>query len=133
LQRVLIIEDEPDMGGFIVMTLRAEGYSVAVGANGKQGLDRLAEQRPDVILLDLSMPVMNGWEFLAVCRNNETWRGIPMLVVTGMRISEQRRRWLRDVTVLTKPFEFDALLAAVRRAMIREVATVRSTTPSGEC
>lgn len=102
--------------------LEQEGYRIADASNGAEALAYLRSGAPvSSIILDLDMPVMNGWDFLAECRRHSTWSTIPTLVVTGISIAERRRNELGAVEVFTKPFNFDELLATVRRAMIREV------------
>jgi CheY-like chemotaxis protein len=125
---ILVVDDHSDLRDALSLWLTTEGYSVVDAGNGAEALEHL-RSGADIhgVIVDLDMPVMNGWEFLAVCRKNKAWRAIPMLVVTGMRISERRRRGLGDVMILPKPFDFDEVLASVRRAMIREVP-VRATT-----
>ena len=58
---VLVVDDDEGIRGIIQMTLELEGYSVATASNGKEALDRIAEHRPALILLDLMMPIMTGW------------------------------------------------------------------------
>jgi CheY-like chemotaxis protein len=110
---VLVVDDDPGIRGFIVMTLRAEGYSVAVGANGKQGLERLAEQQPDVILLDLSMPVMNGWEFQQQVRRMNLH--IPIVFMTAGYSARAEAERCGAEGYLSKPFEVEDLIDIVGR------------------
>jgi CheY-like chemotaxis protein len=108
---VLIVDDDPGIRGFIQMTLRAEGYSVAVAANGKQGLDRVAERRPDVVLLDLSMPIMNGWQFQEQLQADGV--DIPIIFMTGGYSARAEAERHGAAGHLSKPFEVEDLLATV--------------------
>src|SRR5262245_64601706 len=69
--------------------LEKEGWSVAEAENGRVGLERLAERVPALILLDLMMPVMDGFEFVVEARKNEAWRSVPIVVVTAKDLSER--------------------------------------------
>ena len=68
MQRILIVEDEKPLREAFAFLLRSEGFEVSLAENGKAGLERLAEAPPDLILLDMLMPVMNGIEFLKVAK-----------------------------------------------------------------
>jgi CheY-like chemotaxis protein len=91
---ILVIEDDEDTRAVIRQTLERAGWSVAEAEHGRWGLDRVAEQRPDVIVLDLMMPEMNGFDFLDALRENPEWRGVPVLVLTAMDLSDEERRRL---------------------------------------
>ena len=82
-QAVLIVEDHDDTREMMARTLGADGWTVREAANGRLALDRVREAVPDLILLDLMMPEMDGFEFIAHLRENEAWRAIPVVVVTA--------------------------------------------------
>jgi CheY-like chemotaxis protein len=115
----LVVEDEEDTRTVIRQTLERAGWSVAQAEHGRKGLARLAERRPDVIVLDLMMPEMNGFDFLDALRGNPEWRGIPVLVLTAMELSiEDRRRLSGEVErILQKG-------ASAREQLLEEVGRV---------
>lgn len=80
---VLVIEDDPDMRELERAVLGCAGYDVLLAANGREGLDALARQRPCVIILDLMMPVMDGLTFLAECRKRHLADTVPVLCVSA--------------------------------------------------
>ena len=90
----LVVEDDEATRSVIRQTLERGGWSVAQAEHGRRGLARVAEQRPDVIILDLMMPEMNGFEFLGALRGNPEWRGIPVVVLTAMDLTNEDRRRL---------------------------------------
>ncbi len=90
-RRVLVIDDDDLMRGGICQSLRRDGWEVGEAANGRLGLDSLAKSRPDVIMLDLMMPEMNGFEFLAEIRARPEWRDIPVLVITAKDLTAEER------------------------------------------
>ena len=83
LAKVLVVEDEPDMTMVITHFLQYAGYEVLTAANGKEGIEKAASEKPDLILSDTQMPVMNGWEMLEELRKQPMSRHIPVIMVTG--------------------------------------------------
>jgi DNA-binding response OmpR family regulator len=109
------VDDHADLRDSIGILLQHQGYLVADAANGVEALDYLRSEQPvHAIILDLVMPVMDGWQFLSHWRTREAWTQIPMLVLTGVPLSRIRQKELGDVMVLTKPFTFAELMAAMR-------------------
>jgi CheY-like chemotaxis protein len=127
----LVVEDEEDTRSVIRQTLERAGWSVAQAEHGRAALERVVERRPDVIVLDLMMPEMNGFDFLDALRGNPEWRGIPVLVLTAMELSaEDRRRLSGEVErILQKGASArDQLLAEVGRLLTSIAA--RRTEPT---
>jgi len=99
-------------------------------ANGREGLDRLAEQRPDLILLDLMMPEMDGFEFLAVLRRDPDHGKIPVIIVTAADLTEEDRARLNGGVsyILEKSgFEQQELLAQIRRLVASHASAIGMT------
>jgi signal transduction histidine kinase/CheY-like chemotaxis protein len=118
--RLLLVEDDGPTRQMIHQALGREGWSVVEAENGRIGLERLVEARPDAILLDLMMPEMDGFEFLAELRAQADWRDIPVLVVTAMDLSDDDRRRLDGGVerIMQKgAYTRDDLLREVRRAL----------------
>jgi signal transduction histidine kinase/DNA-binding response OmpR family regulator len=114
---VLIVEDDPDTREMLQRMLEREGFSVAQAEDGRAGLDRVAEHRPSLILLDLLMPQMNGFEFLAELQSRPEWRSIPVVVVTAKDLTAEEHARLsgRVAEVLRKgAYSRDRLLSEVR-------------------
>ena len=87
----LVVDDEPANRDVLRKGLERAGWSVVEAENGQVALDRVAEAVPRLILLDLMMPVMDGFEFVAELRKNEAWRQVPVLVVTAKEITAEDR------------------------------------------
>jgi DNA-binding response OmpR family regulator len=83
IAKVLIVEDEPDMTIVITHFLRHAGYEVLTAANGKEGVEKAASGKPDLILSDTQMPIMDGWEMLEELRKQPGSKDIPVIMVTG--------------------------------------------------
>jgi CheY-like chemotaxis protein len=94
----LVIEDDPASRDVLVRLLEREGWRVRQAQDGRQGLERIAEEAPALILLDLMMPVMDGFDFLHELRAHEPWRRLPVVVVTARELTPDERRFLEDST-----------------------------------
>jgi CheY-like chemotaxis protein len=91
---VLIVEDDQTTRKLLRVTLEKEGWSVLEAEDGIAGLRRLEEIRPELILTDLMMPKMDGFEFVAELRRNESWKDIPVMVLTAKDLAAEERRQL---------------------------------------
>ncbi len=110
---VLIVEDDADLREMMAQLLTLEGYAAATAANGQEALEYLhSGRRPDVILLDLMMPVMDGWEFRRRQRGEEQLSELPVVVLSAL--DQGRARDIGANAVLKKPLDFDRLLELVR-------------------
>jgi CheY-like chemotaxis protein len=108
---VLIVEDDRDIREALAAVLEAEGHQVICASNGREGLADARTYAPDVILLDLMMPVMNGWQFRAEQKRDVLLSGIPVVVVTAFNQVGD----LDVAAVILKPCEVDDVVEAVRR------------------
>jgi DNA-binding response OmpR family regulator len=119
---VLVIDDEADLRGLLELTLSGRGYRVVSAASGKEGLIKAQGERPDVILLDIMMEEMDGWEVLKLLRVDETLRDIPVLMVTARSELKDRVRGLQEgaVDYITKPFDREMLVARIETAIAGE-------------
>jgi CheY-like chemotaxis protein len=113
----LVIDDDTTQRQLLRTILEKDGFSVGEAENGRVALERVAAQRPDVILLDLMMPEMDGFEFVAELRQHQEWRSIPVVVVTAKDLTPDERRRLNGCVekVITKgAHSRDAVLREVR-------------------
>ena len=110
---ILVVDDDPDLREFLQLVLTSMGFEVTSAANGQEALDDMEDHDPDLILLDMKMPVMNGWEF---CRALEGRASRPpIVVVTAAPDPAGRAAEVHAEGWLGKPFEYDDLEAMVRR------------------
>jgi two-component system, OmpR family, KDP operon response regulator KdpE len=119
--RILVIDDEPQIRKFLDISLRAQGYRVALAANGEDGLIALATQGADLVILDLGLPDKDGHEVLKELRE---WSQVPVIMLT-VRADEAEKVAALDAGAndyVTKPFGIQELMARVR-AMLRARAT----------
>ena len=111
---VLIVDDDLDMIEVIELVLHDAGYTTRSALNGKQALDAVAVEMPALIVLDMLMPVMNGWQFAQEFRARYG-RAAPIVVATAAEHIERRRNGLDVTDILPKPFEISDLLRLVAR------------------
>jgi CheY-like chemotaxis protein len=112
-RQVLVVDDEPALRAVLVGALEDEGYTVRSAANGKLALDLLGRWQPDLILLDLMMPELDGWDLRARLLANESWSHIPVVVLSAAPDRRGGVERLRAAAVFPKPFELDSLLDTV--------------------
>jgi len=91
---VLLVEDDVPTREMMARTLEKSEWTVSEAGNGREALDRLAQQKPRLILLDLMMPVMDGFDFLLEMRANSEWQDIPVIVLTAKDLTDEDRRLL---------------------------------------
>lgn len=116
---ILVIDDDPDLRTAISTLLQLYGYTVVTAHDGQEGLDRLRERCPDVIVLDLNMPVMDGWRFRAEQQGLEDRRlaAVPVLLLTAALDAERHATALHAAALIEKPLDVDQFLRAVQVAV----------------
>jgi CheY-like chemotaxis protein len=113
LQRpVLLVEDDDGIAMTVAGLLREEGYGVVTAANGQEALECVARQCPCLILLDMKMPVMDGWSFAAAYRRTPSPHA-PIVMMTAARDAHTRAAEIFADGYLDKPFDIEELLARV--------------------
>jgi two-component system, OmpR family, KDP operon response regulator KdpE len=124
MTRVLVVDDEPQIARALVINLRARGYEVDAAHDGASALELAAARHPDVVLLDLGLPDMDGTQ---VIRGLRGWTTIPVIVLSARHASDEKVEALDAGAddYVTKPFGMDELLARLRAA-VRRAAPVGS-------
>ncbi len=114
--RVLVVEDEADVAELIRYNVAKEGYDVVVARNGADGLRLARESRPDVILLDIMVPQLNGWELCRLLKRDPLTHEVPVIILTG-RVEEADKVLGFEMGAddyVTKPFSPRELVARIR-------------------
>jgi two-component system, cell cycle response regulator DivK len=116
MKRVLVVEDTEDNRQIIRDLLTSAGYEMIEAINGEQGVSMAAEHRPDLILMDIQLPVLDGYEATRRIKANPALRRIPVIAVTSYALSgdEERTRAAGCDAYVAKPFSPRLLLAKVR-------------------
>ena len=117
---VLVVDDDIALGQTVARLLTAEGYTVEIAIDGESALRSVSRCRPDVILLDVLMPKMNGRQVLETLRADEVTQDIPVLVMTGIAgIEINRSVVVAADDIVEKPFDVDVLLNKLALALYR--------------
>ena len=116
LQRVLVIDDDDDLAEVVREVLRDSGYAVATVRHGAAALELMSHISPDLILLDLTMPIMDGWSFLGQYRRNGK-TSARIVLLTGNPHAPEIARNLGADGYLSKPFVIDDLIGVVAREL----------------
>ena len=124
VSQILVIDDEADFRQVIVQFLSKQGFEVVAAAEGKAGVGLAAERLPDLIVCDLNMPGMDGYEVLATLRTDERLADIPIIFLTGQSEPHEVRRGMNlgADDYLTKPVDLADLLSAIRVRLSRHQA-----------
>lgn len=128
---VLIVEDDEDLRRIMRWGLEAEGFEVACAADGQQALEAVSRLRPDLVVLDWELPILNGIEVCTLIRNAEHSVGIPVIMVTGHYEADDIRCGIEagaDAYV-TKPFAVETLAEKIRCVLEQTAARMALTQP----
>ena len=117
--RILVVDDERRMVGFIRLNLEQDGFEVIEAFNGSEALDRLRDSLPDLILLDVMMPEINGFDVAAVLKNDPATKHIPIIYLTGLVTKEEFAgvEKMGSSFVVAKPVGHSELLEVVNKAL----------------
>jgi len=128
-KRVLVVDDEPAIVQTARLALEAEGWEVVTASNGAECLLQVESDQPDLVVLDVNMPVLNGFEALRVLRQQDGTRELPVIMLTVRAADgDVLRGWSTGVDLyLTKPFSVDVLVSAVRRMLAATEGSAEAT------
>jgi DNA-binding response OmpR family regulator len=118
-ERILVAEDEPSVASLIAYNLEQDGYRVMVTGDGEEALRALASSPPELLVLDLLLPLRSGWQVLREIRTRRGLAGLPVLVVSALACDRLARQLaaLGAQAVIGKPFSVQELRETVRRLM----------------
>lgn len=122
-KRVVCVEDEPEMIDLVKLILSRKGFHVIGAMGGREGLEAIGREKPDLVLLDLMMPDMDGWEVYQQMKAKEDTKAIPVIVVTAKAQSIDKVLGLHIAKVddyITKPFGPQELLESVERILSKK-------------
>ena len=114
--KILVVDDEADLVETIRFSLELEGYNVLVATNGEEGLNLARQEKPDLILLDLMLPKLDGYKVCRLLKFDERHKHIPILMLTAK--TQEKDKILGKETganeYITKPFDMDELMAKIK-------------------
>ena len=127
---VLVVDDDADILSLVEFALASEGFVVKLAANGREALDRLTDGLPDLILLDMKMPILSGWEFAREYRDLYD-HAVPIVVLTAAEDASRRAAEIGAEGWVGKPFDLDNLLGVVRQHTAKRGPRASSPTEAG--
>jgi DNA-binding response OmpR family regulator len=110
--RVLVVDDDADLCEMMAQLLTGEGFDIDIASNGQEALDKAHANPPGVIVLDMTMPVMDGWTFRALQRDDASLAAIPVILLSALPLARLRK--VGAAAAFQKPFHKDELIAAIR-------------------
>ena len=120
MKKVLVVEDHPDVLAFLTLKMEAMGFAVISANNGKQGVAKAIEEKPNLILMDILMPGMDGREAIRIIRSKKKTKHIPILVTTGLfresELNECIEAGCNDYIV--KPFAPNELVSRIEQLLV---------------
>ena len=124
--KVLIVDDETDVVEFITRTLQSEGYDVVCAYDGIGALDLADSEKPDIVVLDIMMPMMSGYEVCEQLKSNPQTQNIPIICVSSAHTPDARALSLRvgASALVVKPFRSAELIAQIKRYLKTEEGEV---------
>lgn len=125
--RILIVEDNMDNYELVRFVLEREGYDVFLAVNGRDGVDAAIAQKPDLILMDLGMPEMDGWVAIEKLKAEDTTKSIPLYALTAHTLPHDRKRALKAGCdgYLPKPIHMKGFVDIIEQALL--VASVKKS------
>jgi DNA-binding response OmpR family regulator len=117
---ILIVDDDPNIRELISVNLNSAGYSVTIAANGKEAMEKISGTIPDLIILDIMMPEVDGWELCKWVRDDPLFQNVKILMLTAKGSSRDKligREIFRADDYMTKPFEIGQLQQTVSRLL----------------
>lgn len=116
-KKILVVDDEPDILKVVTYRLKKSGYEVLEAVDGQKALGLIEKEMPDLILLDLRLPVIDGYEVCERVKADERFKNIPVIILTASVTSDMQEKikQIKADDYAVKPFDSEVLLAKVRR------------------
>jgi two-component system alkaline phosphatase synthesis response regulator PhoP len=115
-KRILVIDDEPELVKAIQIRLEQAGYETLIADDGLEGLDKARKEKPDLILLDLMLPKMDGYKVCALLKRDKKYSKIPVIMLTARTLERHQKQGIEvgAGAYMTKPFQYEVVLAKIK-------------------
>ncbi len=115
-KRILLIDDDNILRKIVIHHLKKHGFEVKEAANGKEGLEKLKEFQPDLVILDALMPIMSGYDFLKIVRSDKNYKNIKILMLSANAMEDEKKLGLELGADYyeTKPFEVNEFIERIK-------------------
>jgi DNA-binding response OmpR family regulator len=129
---ILVVDDEAPVRKIMETCLSYAGYRVTSAPDGRSALQAITREQPDLVLLDVRMPDLSGWDLLSLLRRSQRHRDLPVIMLTGMSdAASQAHGWRLDCTsYLTKPMDLNDLLLLVKRVLHADAPPPKAMDPA---
>lgn len=116
-KRILVVDDESGIRESFTSIFERKGFAVETAANGKEGIDKAVSFKPDVIIMDVMMPVMNGLEAACCLRKNPETKDIPIIFCTASHVDEVNKAGFANVGFISKPFTIEEVYKKISEVL----------------
>ena len=115
--KILVVDDDPSISDMLTLVLETEGFEPVAVMDGNEAVQAFREHQPDLILLDVVLPRMDGYELLAIIKKNKKFKDIPVVLLTSKDgfLNRVRGRLAGAAAYLTKPFDPDRMIAEIEK------------------
>ena len=115
MSRILLVEDHEEIWDFLSRRIKRRGHDVVIATDGQEGVDKAAREQPDLILLDMNLPIMDGWTAAGVLKSSAATAGIPIIALTAHAMSGDREKVIAAGCddYHPKPVDFSRLMTQV--------------------
>jgi len=119
MKKILIADDKPEVVELVRVTLEGEDYQILSAFDGEEALEKIRKEKPDLILLDIVMPKIDGFEVLSKLKNDSQTKDTPVIILTaqGQKVDQEKGRRLGAQDYITKPFSPSALLNKIEELL----------------
>ena len=116
-KKILVVDDEFNVVKLLELILKDKGYEVIVAADGSEALEKTYKEKPDLIILDVMLPKIDGYEVCSKLRADENFKDLPVVLLTGLGMDIKKGMELGAVSYIGKPFNVEVLLKIVKTAV----------------
>ncbi len=115
-KKILVVDDEQDIRKVLAMRLKINGFTVIMAGDGQEGLEKARSENPDLILLDLMLPKINGYELCRLLKFDDRYKRIPIIILSALheQLDRQKAAEHGADSFFLKPFDFDLLLFKIK-------------------
>jgi DNA-binding response OmpR family regulator len=121
-KKILVVDDEPDVASLLTLMLKSQGYEVVAAGDGQEALEKARAENPDLILLDVMLPRLDGYKVARMLKFDENYRHIPIIMLTA-KIQEKDKQTGMEMGAndyVTKPFDTAILLAKIKDILAKK-------------
>ena len=118
-KKIIVVDDEPDILKTMEIFLKCEGFDVITAVDGIEGLEKIKKETPDLVILDVMLPKLDGYKVCRLLKFDRNYKNIPIVIFTAraQEIDEKKAKEVKADAFITKPFQPDVFLAKIRELL----------------